>query len=59
MSNQYLQAPAIKMLVLAGRERLDTPLTIGQMQGKFQIVFMNGMGHYIHEDAPEQMAQIL
>lgn len=59
MSSQFLQAPAIKMLVLAGRERLDTPLTIGHMQGKFQLVLMNGLGHYIHEDAPEQMAQIL
>ena len=59
MSDLYLQAPAVKMLVLAGRERLDTPLTIGHMQGKFQLVLMNGMGHYIQEDAPEEMGHTL
>lgn len=59
MSNLYLQAPAVKMLVLAGRERLDTPLTIGHMQGKFQLVLMNGMGHYIQEDAPEELGRTL
>ena len=55
MSKHFLEAPAVKMLLLAGRERLDTTLTIGQMQGKFQMVLMTGCGHYIHEDAPEEV----
>lgn len=55
MSQRFLEAPGIKMLLLAGRERLDTPLTIGQMQGKFQMILMNGMGHYLHEDSPEEV----
>ena len=55
MSDRFLASPAIKLLLLAGRERLDTPLTIGQMQGKFQMILFNGLGHYIHEDAPEEV----
>lgn len=56
MSKRFLQSPAIKMLILAGRERMDTPLIIAHMQGKFQLVLQNGMGHYIHEDAPQEVA---
>ena len=55
MSDRFLQSPAVKMLILAGRERMDTPLTIGHMQGKFQLELQNGMGHYIHEDAPQEV----
>lgn len=55
MSERFLDSPAIKLLFLAGRERLDTPLTIGQMQGKFQMILMNGLGHYLHEDSPEEV----
>lgn len=57
MSSRYLESPARKMLILAGRERLDTPLTIGLMQGKFQMVLMNECGHYIHEDVPEEVEE--
>ena len=59
MSDRFLQSPAVKMLILAGRERMDTPLTIGHMQGKFQLELQNGMGHYVHEDAPQEIARIL
>lgn len=55
MSKHFLDSTAIKLLILAGRERLDTPLTIGHMQGKFQLILMNGMGHYLHEDAPQEV----
>lgn len=37
------------MLVLAGAERLDKELMIGQMQGKFQLEVLTGVGHMIHE----------
>ena len=31
---------APKILILAGTDRLDRPLTVGQMQGKFQLVLL-------------------
>ena len=37
------------MLVLAGTDRLDKELMIGQMQGKFQLVVVPDTGHMIHE----------
>ena len=40
------------MLLLAGMDRLDTALTVGQMQGKFQLTCMPQSGHAIHEDQP-------
>ena len=35
--------------MLAGTERLDKELMIGQMQGKFQLEVLTGVGHMIHE----------
>lgn len=35
-----LPCPAPQVLVLVGTDRLDRPLTIGQMQGKFQPVLL-------------------
>lgn len=59
LSDQFLRVPAPKFLVLAGRETLDTPLTIGQMEGKFQIKLLPECGHLIQEDAPDELAQAL
>jgi len=59
LSDDFLRVPAPKFLVLAGRDTLDTPLTIGQMQGKFQIKFLPECGHLIQEDAPEEFGQAL
>ncbi len=39
--------------------RLDKVLTIGQMQGKFQLILMPTAGHAIHEDEPDRMAEHL
>jgi hypothetical protein len=36
-----------KLLVLAGTDRLDKPLTIGQMQGKYQLIVYPESGHSI------------
>ena len=44
------------MLVLAGTDRLDRELMIGQMQGKYQLVVVPDVGHFVHEDAPERTA---
>jgi hypothetical protein len=35
---------AAQVLVLAGTDRFDRPLTIGQMQGKFQPVLLPKVG---------------
>ena len=39
LSKKFLEARGGKMLLLAGTDRLDTELTIGQMQGMFLPVF--------------------
>merc|ERR1719431_789809 len=35
LSDRFLSLGAAKLLLLAGVDRLDTALTVGQMQGKF------------------------
>ncbi|KAF4123918.1 hypothetical protein GMORB2_5634 [Geosmithia morbida] len=45
LSKKFLEARGGKLLLLAGTDRLDTELTIGQMQG-----------HFIQEDLPERTA---
>lgn len=48
------------MLLLAGTDRLDKVLTIGQMQGRFQLALMPTAGHAIQEDeAAKTSDQIL
>ena len=47
------------MLVLAGTDRLDRELMIGQMQGKFQLVVLPEAGHFIQEDVPERTAELM
>ena len=37
----------------------DTALTVAQMQGKFQMAFIRGVGHSIQENAPEKMCRAL
>ncbi|KAI8898455.1 Alpha/Beta hydrolase protein [Globomyces pollinis-pini] len=59
LSDKFLSMPCAKLLVLAGTDRLDKPLTIGQMQGKFQMVVIPESGHYIQEDVPEKLSQVL
>ena len=59
LSNKLLSVPASKMLILAGVDRLDRDLTIGQMQGKFQMQVLPQAGHAVHEDAPEKMAEAM
>jgi protein phosphatase methylesterase 1 len=40
LSEAFLGVKAPKVLMLAGTDRLDRGLTIGQMQGKFQMVLL-------------------
>ncbi|OAX84686.1 hypothetical protein ACJ72_00952 [Emergomyces africanus] len=59
LSKKFLQARGGKLLLLAGTDRLDTELTIGQMQGKYQLQVFPEAGHFIQEDQPAKTAQIL
>ncbi|KAH8890874.1 protein phosphatase methylesterase [Thozetella sp. PMI_491] len=56
LSKKFLEAKGGKMLLLAGTDRLDTELTIGQMQGKYALQVFPEAGHFIHEDLPEKTA---
>ncbi|QYT02377.1 Protein phosphatase methylesterase 1 [Trichoderma simmonsii] len=56
LSKKFLGARGGKLLLLAGTDRLDTELTIGQMQGKYALQVFPDAGHFIHEDKPEQTA---
>ncbi|KAF8712353.1 Protein phosphatase methylesterase, partial [Rhizoctonia solani] len=49
LSEKFLAARTARLLVLAGTDRLDKTLMIGQMQGKFQMVVVPGVGHMLHE----------
>eukprot|EP01089_Gocevia_fonbrunei_P019308 TRINITY_DN6800_c0_g1_i1.p1 TRINITY_DN6800_c0_g1~~TRINITY_DN6800_c0_g1_i1.p1 ORF type:complete len:332 (-),score=42.90 TRINITY_DN6800_c0_g1_i1:33-1028(-) len=59
MSTKFLMCPTVKVLMLAGTDRLDTTLMIGQMQGKFQVVMLPRCGHQIQEDDPTAVADAL
>ncbi|CAD6582329.1 MAG: Protein with carboxyl methyl esterase activity, partial [Tremellales sp. Tagirdzhanova-0007] len=59
LSKRFLAARCARLLVLAGQERLDRELMVGQMQGKFQLEVMQNVGHYLHEDDPAGLATTL
>ena len=68
LSSRFLTSKCARLLVLAGQERLDKELMVGQMcdcayrvyelltgyrQGKFQLEVMADVGHYLHEVGSE------
>ncbi|KAJ4950214.1 hypothetical protein NE237_027046 [Protea cynaroides] len=59
LSEKFLSCSVPKLLLLAGTDRLDRALTIGQMQGKFQMVVVRHTGHAIQEDAPDEFASLV
>lgn len=59
MSQKFLTGRGAKQLILAGTDRLDKELMIGQMQGKFQLVVIPEAGHFVQEDVPEKTAGLL
>ncbi|XP_056141394.1 protein phosphatase methylesterase 1 [Lampris incognitus] len=59
LSSLFLSCSVPKLLLLAGVDRLDKDLTIGQMQGKFQMQVLHQCGHAVHEDAPEKVADAI
>ncbi|KAL4967962.1 putative ribosomal protein/carboxylic ester hydrolase (Ppe1) [Aspergillus stella-maris] len=59
LSKKFLEARGGKLLLLAGTDRLDKELMIGQMQGKYQLQVFPDAGHFVQEDQPARTAQIL
>lgn len=59
LSSSFMSGKAAKLLILAGTDRLDKDLMIGQMQGKFQLQVFPEAGHFVQEDLPEKTAQTL
>jgi protein phosphatase methylesterase 1 len=59
LSQLFLSVPAPKLLILAGVDRLDKDLTVGQMQGKFQMIVLPKVGHAVHEDSPDHLADAI
>ncbi|GAA5860674.1 hypothetical protein JCM3774_006247 [Rhodotorula dairenensis] len=59
LSKKFLACRTAKLLLLAGTDRLDKDLLIGQMQGRYQLEVYPDVGHCVHEDAPERTAEIL
>jgi len=60
LSSKFLSVSgAGKLLILAGTDRLDKELMIGQMQGKYQLQVFPDAGHFVHEDQPEKTAMVV
>uniref|UniRef100_A0A1I8JNH6 Protein phosphatase methylesterase-1 n=1 Tax=Macrostomum lignano TaxID=282301 RepID=A0A1I8JNH6_9PLAT len=50
MSRKFLEVPAQRCYCWRCLTRLDRELTVGQMQGKFQMQLLHRSGHAVHED---------
>jgi len=60
LSKTFLSVSASKMLIVAGTDRMDTELTVAQMQGKFRFVLLpDSVGHLVQEDCPDRVAEEL
>ncbi|KAK4048154.1 Protein phosphatase methylesterase 1 [Microbotryomycetes sp. JL221] len=59
LSSKFLSARTARLLLLAGADRLDKELMIGQMQGKYQLEVFPDTGHSVQEDAPDKTADVL
>lgn len=45
LTESFLSVKIPKLLLLAEKERMDTALTIAQMQGRFRLVILYDVGH--------------
>lgn len=60
LSKVFLDVSCPKLLLLAGNDRMDTELTVAQMQGKFRLIcFPNAVGHCMMEDDPRETAKTM
>ena len=55
LSKEFLSIKTPKALILTDTNELDTPLTVGHMQGRFKLGVVKGTGHFIMEDDPASM----
>eukprot|EP01127_Copromyxa_protea_P015434 TRINITY_DN4439_c0_g1_i1.p1 TRINITY_DN4439_c0_g1~~TRINITY_DN4439_c0_g1_i1.p1 ORF type:complete len:317 (+),score=51.87 TRINITY_DN4439_c0_g1_i1:669-1619(+) len=59
LSKLFLGCVGAKLLLLANTNRLDTELTIAQMQGKFQMIVLSNVGHTLQADDPTRTSEAL
>lgn len=59
LSQKFLDLRVPKLLLLASIDGLDRALTVGQMQGKFQLQVLARCGHAVHEDRPHEVAEVI
>lgn len=59
LSQKFLDLHVPKLLLLANIDGLDRALTVGQMQGRFQLQVLARSGHVVHEDQPHEVADIV
>lgn len=59
LSQKFLDLCVPKLLLLANIDGLDRTLTVGQMQGRFQLQVLARSGHVVHEDQPHEVAEIV
>lgn len=59
LSEKFLNLRVAKLLLLAGIDNLDRALTVGQMQGKFQMQVLARCGHAVQEDLPHEVAEVV
>ncbi|KOB76741.1 Protein phosphatase methylesterase 1 [Operophtera brumata] len=59
LSSLFLSVAAPRLLLLASIDGLDRELTVGQMQGKFQMQVLARCGHAVHEDTPGEVARVI
>lgn len=59
LSQKFLELSVPKLLLLASIDGLDRTLTVGQMQGKFQLQVLARCGHVVHEDRPHEVAEVI
>lgn len=59
LSAKFLDVRVPKLLLLASIDGLDRALTVGQMQGRFQLQVLARCGHAVHEDRPHEVAEVI
>lgn len=59
LSEMFLNLTVPKLLLLASIDGLDRSLTVGQMQGRFQMQVLARCGHAVHEDRPHEVAEVI
>ncbi|KNC84070.1 hypothetical protein SARC_03698 [Sphaeroforma arctica JP610] len=59
ISHLFLGTSVAKLLVLGGIDRMDTEMSVAHMQGKYQLKVMSSVGHVVHEDTPDRVAECL